>query len=48
MVQWLGLHASTAEGPGSVPGWGTKILHATWLSQKTPKKTKQKNQMSLA
>ena len=25
MVQWLGLHASSAEGSGLVPGWGTKI-----------------------
>ena len=27
-VQWLGLHASTAEGMGSIPGQGTKIPHA--------------------
>ena len=25
-VQWLGLHAFTAKGTGSIPGWGTKIL----------------------
>ena len=25
MVQWLGLHAFTALGPGSIPGWGTKM-----------------------
>ena len=25
MVQWLGLQALTAEGWGSIPGWGTKI-----------------------
>ena len=24
-VQWLGLLASTVEGMGTVPGWGTKI-----------------------
>ena len=24
-VQWLGFHASTAGGPGSIPSWGTKI-----------------------
>ena len=24
-VQWLGLPASTAEGPGQIPGQGTKI-----------------------
>ena len=27
-VWWLRLHASTAGDEGSVPGWGTKILHA--------------------
>ena len=28
-VQWLvGLCALTAEGPGSTPGWGTKIPQA--------------------
>ena len=25
VVQWLGLRALNAEGPGSIPGWGTKI-----------------------
>ena len=25
-VQWLGLHAFTAEGAGSIPDQGTKIL----------------------
>jgi len=29
LVQWLGLHASTAKGASLVPGWGTKILNAT-------------------
>ena len=24
-VQWLGLHAFTAKGWGSIPGWGTEI-----------------------
>ena len=24
-VKWLGIHALTAEGPGSIPGWRTKI-----------------------
>ena len=28
VVQWLGLHASTAGGPGLIPGWGTKIPRA--------------------
>ena len=27
-VQWLGLHALTAEGLGSIPGQGTKIPQA--------------------
>ena len=27
-VQWLGLHALTAEGQGSVPGGGTTIPQA--------------------
>ena len=30
MVQWLGLHTSTAGGAGSIPGLGTKISHAKW------------------
>ena len=34
MVQWLGLYSFTAEGVGSIPGWGTKILQAVWCSQK--------------
>ena len=25
VVRWLGLHAATAEGKGSIPGLGTKI-----------------------
>ena len=40
VVQWLGLHPSTAGGMGSIPGQGTKILQAA----KTRNKTKQKNQ----
>ena len=27
-VQWLGLLSFTAEGQGSIPGWGTKIPQA--------------------
>ena len=34
VVQWLGHHAFTAEGRGSIPVLGTKILQATWCSQK--------------
>ena len=33
VVQWLGLHAFTAECPGSNAGWGTGILKAAPLSQ---------------
>ena len=32
--QWLGLHASTAEGTGLIPGWGTKIWHAGGAAKK--------------
>ena len=34
VVQWLGLCAPTAGGTGWIPGWGTRISHATWHSQK--------------
>ena len=37
-VQWLGLHAFTAKGTGSTPGWGTEIPEAAQCS-KTNKKT---------
>ena len=33
-VQWLGLGAFTVTGRGSIPGWGTKIPQAVWLSQR--------------
>ena len=29
VVQWLGFHTSTAGLTDSIPGWGTKILHAS-------------------
>ena len=35
--QWLGLYGSMAEGMGSNPGRGTKVLHATPYSQKKKK-----------
>ena len=38
VVQWLGLHALTAEGLGSIPGQGTKILQAAQHNQKKKKK----------
>ena len=32
VVQWLGIHASTAGGPGLIPGRGTKLPQATWYA----------------
>ena len=37
VVQWLRLCASMAGGTGLIPGWGTKIPHAAWHSQKKKK-----------
>ena len=37
VAQWPGLHASSAGGSGSIPGWGTNIPHALQLGQKNPK-----------
>ena len=37
----LGLCVSTATGTGSIPGQGTKILHAGWHSHK--KESRRKN-----
>ena len=34
VFQWLRLHAPNARGMGSIPGWGTKIPHATGWGQK--------------
>ena len=34
VVQWLGLHAFTAEVAGSIPGQGTKIPQAARRGQK--------------
>ena len=34
MVQWLGLHALVAEGPGSIPGRATKIPQAMQCDKK--------------
>ena len=36
-TQWLGLCASTAGGTSLLSGWGAKILHAEWCSQKKKK-----------
>ena len=37
-VQWLGLSALTAEGQGSIPGWGTKIPRAKQSKKKGKKR----------
>ena len=34
MVRWLGLCTLTAVVPGSITGWGAKILQAPQCSQK--------------
>ena len=39
VVQWLRLRAPTAGGTGSIPGRGTKILHARGVAKKKEKKT---------
>ena len=51
MVQWLGLHASTAGDTGWIPGQGAKITHDMWHSQKkktqqNPKNEKKKNKQT--
>ena len=43
VVQWLRLHAFIAGGMGSIPDWGTRILHAARCAKK--KKKKKPNQM---
>ena len=40
MVQWLGLRALTAQGPGLIPGQRTKIPHPTRCAAKRKKKKK--------
>ena len=34
MVKWLGLHTSKAGSMGLIPGWETKIPHATQCIKK--------------
>ena len=46
-VQWLQFGVFTAEGPGSIPGSGTKIPEATWCRQgkkKSPREIQQAQQ----
>ena len=42
VVQWLGLHTLTAEGPGLTPSQGTKIPQAVQCGQKKKKKVRNK------
>jgi len=39
-VQWLGLCAFTAEGLGSIPGWGSEIPQAARHGKKTSKENR--------
>ena len=50
VVQWLRLHASTAGGPSSIPGRGTKIPQSAQHSQKQQwqKKTSVQNNISVS
>ena len=45
MDQWLGLHACTAGGEGSIPSQGNKILHASRYGHKKKKKKGKKNSL---
>ena len=50
VVQWLGLCASTAGGTGSLPGWGTKILHAAQCGEnkkQANKKARKEKRLSM-
>ena len=44
--QWLRLHASNAGDAGSIPGQGTKVLHATQCSQKKKKASRHPGRVS--
>ena len=45
MVQWLRLYTSSARGADLIAGWGTKIPHAAWCSQKKKVAEKAKGQL---
>ena len=34
VAQWLRLHLPMQRGVGSIPGWGTKVIHVVKCSQK--------------
>ena len=36
VVQWLGLHAPNAGGPGSIPGQGPRSYNVTTKTQHNP------------
>ena len=38
MVQWLGLWALNVGGPGTIPGWGTRIPYAVQCNHKVKNK----------
>ena len=42
-VQWLGFHAFTAEGLGSIPDWGTKIPTSRTAKKKKKKQHDKRN-----
>ena len=44
VIQWLRLFTSTAGGAGSIPGQGTKILHAVQHGQEIKRKKKKKKE----
>lgn len=43
VVSWLRLYTSTAGNMGSIPGRKTRVLLATWYSQKVRKEKKKEN-----
>ena len=45
-VQWLGLGALTARGPGLIPGWGAKIPHASWPGNQHIKRKQYGNKLN--
>ena len=48
VVQWLGFHAFTAEGPGSNPGRETKILQVVWCRERKKERKGEKKECSLS
>nr|XP_058938824.1 ubiquitin-ribosomal protein eS31 fusion protein-like [Kogia breviceps] len=48
VVQWLGLCTLTAEGPGSIPGWETKIPQATRPKEKKRERERERKKVKLA